>query len=654
MSRNLYGGGEDDYAVDAAGNPAQNRRVHFYTGTARTTEITDLASDAAGTGTPLTVTTDSQGFWGPVYGPDGTTVMYAGAEDSKGNAPTRVVAVYPHNSTGGGVSTFNTRTGDITLAKADVTATGLAASDVGAENVVVHGSTASTARPSGATVVHWIGSVQPNNAATNDEWTDTANKAVKRYTGSVWDTIGSASSSTPPYELLAAAPSGDTTGATDTAAIQALIDTVAAGGDGGTVQLRAGIYYSNGLVMKSLVTLRGAGWRTIVQGAASTAVAVIGSPGSGALYGAEVCDLRVNGARCSTTSDGINLTSATSAQPNGMLLSDATNRVRNCVVQYAGRDGVVFGHSGATHSGGEGEGMLSGCYVEGSGRYGVLLDAFDCQMWNCTVGVSAQHGVVIQANNCRVYNTKSWYAGRDYYPTASLDTLGSGSASYDGFFITQPGGGGNNAIQLSGCQSQDNGRYGLNCNGVSGVKISGHMFGGENVAAFRIGSGASIVLDGTLAQGDRGVTPVIGIFDANGSGHQISLHYDGAQAATANFQYVNGGSARGTDIRLYATGGGTWNYGNVSGSQTPNYALATTHVFTFTGNGTIANTSRGVPGQQLEILVNAGANTIAWGTQYHTIGGGALPTTGSFSARFRNITENSDTPYWLLVSATGA
>jgi hypothetical protein len=98
MSRNLYGGGEDDYAVDAAGNPAQNRRVHFYTGTARTTEITDLASDAAGTGTPLTVTTDSQGFWGPVYGPDGTTVMYAGAEDSKGNAPTRVVAVYTHSA----------------------------------------------------------------------------------------------------------------------------------------------------------------------------------------------------------------------------------------------------------------------------------------------------------------------------------------------------------------------------------------------------------------------------------------------------------------------------------------------------------------------------------------------------------------------------
>jgi hypothetical protein len=98
MSRSMFGGSEDDYAVDAAGNPAQLRRVHFYTSTARTTEITDLASDAAGTGSPLTVTTDSQGFWGPVYGPPGTTVMYAAAEDAKGGAPTRVVAIYPHTT----------------------------------------------------------------------------------------------------------------------------------------------------------------------------------------------------------------------------------------------------------------------------------------------------------------------------------------------------------------------------------------------------------------------------------------------------------------------------------------------------------------------------------------------------------------------------
>jgi len=38
---------------------------------------------------------------------------------------------------------------------------------------VVHGSTASTARPSGYTVVTWIGSVEPTNATNNDVWIDT-------------------------------------------------------------------------------------------------------------------------------------------------------------------------------------------------------------------------------------------------------------------------------------------------------------------------------------------------------------------------------------------------------------------------------------------------------------------------------------------------
>lgn len=39
---------------------------------------------------------------------------------------------------------------------------------------VVHGSTAGTARPAGAAVVHWIGSVEPSNAQNNDLWTNTA------------------------------------------------------------------------------------------------------------------------------------------------------------------------------------------------------------------------------------------------------------------------------------------------------------------------------------------------------------------------------------------------------------------------------------------------------------------------------------------------
>lgn len=40
--------------------------------------------------------------------------------------------------------------------------------------IVVHGSTAGTARPTGATTVLWIGSVEPSNANNNDLWVSTA------------------------------------------------------------------------------------------------------------------------------------------------------------------------------------------------------------------------------------------------------------------------------------------------------------------------------------------------------------------------------------------------------------------------------------------------------------------------------------------------
>lgn len=40
--------------------------------------------------------------------------------------------------------------------------------------VVSHGSNASTARPAGAPLVYWKGSVEPNNALAGDLWYDTS------------------------------------------------------------------------------------------------------------------------------------------------------------------------------------------------------------------------------------------------------------------------------------------------------------------------------------------------------------------------------------------------------------------------------------------------------------------------------------------------
>lgn len=56
----------------------------------------------------------------------------------------------------------------------------LASSDVGAVALVVHGATAGTARPSGATQVEWHGTVTPTNAAVNDMWYDRSKDLWRR------------------------------------------------------------------------------------------------------------------------------------------------------------------------------------------------------------------------------------------------------------------------------------------------------------------------------------------------------------------------------------------------------------------------------------------------------------------------------------------
>ena len=57
----------------------------------------------------------------------------------------------------------------------DLVAIGLALIRVArGKGVVVHGSTANTARPTEYKSIEWIGSVQPSNAVDYDTWIDTA------------------------------------------------------------------------------------------------------------------------------------------------------------------------------------------------------------------------------------------------------------------------------------------------------------------------------------------------------------------------------------------------------------------------------------------------------------------------------------------------
>jgi len=116
-------------------------------------DVTNLVSDLAAKVSAVTLTNS-------VYGTDGSgaPVNYS----ITGNATQNTIA---YRATGGVLAVGTPTAGGHAATKTYVDT---AAS--GAMGVVVHGAIASAARPTAYTVVTWIGSVSPTNAATNDIW----------------------------------------------------------------------------------------------------------------------------------------------------------------------------------------------------------------------------------------------------------------------------------------------------------------------------------------------------------------------------------------------------------------------------------------------------------------------------------------------------
>jgi len=107
-----------------------------------------------------------------------------------------------------------------------------------------------------------------------------------------------------PASVTLPLPSGDETGATDTAAIQAAENALSALG-GGTILFQPGTYWTTGLMKQSLTTWQGAGWEVtflqladganadVVQGADFGSLTGTGSDGG--IYGWAIRDMCIDG-----------------------------------------------------------------------------------------------------------------------------------------------------------------------------------------------------------------------------------------------------------------------------------------------------------------------------------------------------------------------
>lgn len=189
-------------------------------------------------------------------------------------------------------------------------------------------------------------------------------------------------------------PSGDTSGATDVAAINAAI-TTANSSSGGTVQLQAGTYWINApIILRSNVTLQGTGAvNTVVkttaasncdvlQGTGFSGLTLSGTaPFAGGVSGSIVRDLLIDGNSANQTTPGYGY------RVYGFANFVRNVIIRNCLTGIWHECGPLSTQDGPTNPGSECE--FSNIRIYLSQSHGMmLLGPSDCVVTDVTIGFS--------------------------------------------------------------------------------------------------------------------------------------------------------------------------------------------------------------------------------------------------------------------------
>lgn len=455
---------------------------------------------------------------------------------------------------------------------------------------------------------------------------------------------------------LAPEPSGDTTGATDTAAIQALIDALALppnGNIGGVIQLQAGLYWATNLVMRSGVVIFGRGWgATRIKAPANTSTPIFGSPSNSWLVGVELAFMtldgnKINGGR----GDAINFYAKGPLDQGQTFEHDPTPRFHDLYINDAGNTGLVI-NGDAQDSNGRTlgcQGMIYNVHIFGSMKYGIHILGPDVMVSSSQVGFNGEHGVVCE-DTALLNHVKSWWNG-DYWD----GTTYTAARPYHGFYLTN----GNFGFQvhITSCQSQDNGGYGFVFDGTRGASVHDASCADDQLGAVRFLNGATDnVVDFYLAYADRWppTVPNPNIVNFDGSttvynnvsftGHRTRManrtYFSATNSAVLGKQRLNGpGSHGGVDTITSAS------------TITPDPTLASTLRVTLTQNTTVNAPTAGYPGQRFLLCLTqdgVGSRTVTWNAAYINLPTVTATANSTTAIQFQNISTSS-TPQWCAV-----
>lgn len=443
------------------------------------------------------------------------------------------------------------------------------------------------------------------------------------------------------------APSGDTTGATDLAAINSAITTAKNAG-GGTVVLVGAYYVNSPILLDTGVWLAGQGWeRTVIHLAAaanSAVVALVGGSGSTSRnYG--IRDLTIDGHKESQTA-GVAGIDFRGSLTGGQYANCAFGWALRVRVQYTWGHGIWSSHV---------ENRTEQCFSYRCGtaatHNGMKFDGSDQWILNCTNGESFGDGIALTGGSHRMIGSKSWWSGYQNN-NRSAGTVKTGNKVNDSNNFTISA---RNQL-VSACEAQDASAAGwlISCthsqiDGTADISGSTHVIlrdAKDCQIRMNIGDGSN-----------HGTTPsLINIWNTNTQRNHVTLNYSNVTTDGANNGTIGGVAGGGA-----ASGWNTILVGPQNVTSAVTYAATITPdpflwgiETTLTGNVTIANpaTDRRAHGTEFEVVLTQdaiGSRTVTWGADYAATSPINTAAGAVTRWRFRNVKTK-----WVQVLCTPA
>lgn len=415
------------------------------------------------------------------------------------------------------------------------------------------------------------------------------------------------------YKVVTA--SGDTTGATDLAALQAAINAVNAGG-GGIVDVVGTCWVNATVVPKAGVHLRGQGWFASSINLASGANCTVIAPGA-TYYNAKITDIAIDGWKENQSAGswrGIDLSGVGTrgGAPNTAYLGGQGIVLKNVLVRSTKSSGFYIDVSGAVET------RLTDCYTYGCDSDAYYLGGSDIFVLNCTAGGQLGHGFTTNGLGVRLNNCKAWQSGWSWSRTFTSTYPTGGDTTKHGFNVV-----GQNCT-LVACEAQDNAGVGLNMGGDC-CQAFGFNADANLTAAYQLYINARhCVIEGIIGNGTSHGTPsayALSIWDSSAVGNKVRITWpNNTGGVTAGMAAGSLSKVPQNDI-IIGTPDAQYPVGYQS-TLTPDPFYGSPFM-TLAGNVTVANppADRYIPGKGAGFRVTlvqdaTGSRTVTWGSDY--------------------------------------